>query len=56
MVILSDYHEMFENWGDLIHDYDPDYPIDNGRADDEHVRPVDPDAWADDNIDIDGGF
>ena len=56
VILMSDWHEMFEGWRDLVQDYDPDYPIGNGKVDDEHVRPVDPDAWADDNIDIEGGF
>lgn len=52
---MSDYHEMFENWGDLIHDYDPDYPIDNGhRKKEDNCEPVDPDNWSGD--DFEGGF
>ncbi len=50
---MSDYHEMYENWGELIRDYDPDYPIDDGKQDDENNKPVSPDAWADN--DFDGG-
>ena len=50
---MSDYHEMFESWDDLIHDYDPDYPIDNGKRFKEN-EPVDPDDWA--SEDFEGGF
>lgn len=51
---MSDYHEIFENWGEIHREYDPDYPMGTGHSDDEHVKPVDPDAWAD--KDIEGGF
>lgn len=52
---MTDYHEMFENWGDLIHEYDPDYPIDNGDGrKHKDNEPIDPDSWSKD--DLDGGF
>jgi hypothetical protein len=51
---MSDYHEMFENWSDLIHDYDPDYPIDEGKKRHKENEPVDTDDWA--KEDFDGGF
>ena len=50
---MSDYHEMFEEWRGVVREYDPDYPIDGGRDNDEDNKPVDPDAWA--NNDFDGG-
>ena len=53
---MTDYHEMFENWSDLIHDYDPDYPIDNGprKRKEENCEPTDTDSWSKD--DFEGGF
>ena len=52
---MSDYHEMWENLHELVHDYDPDYPIDGGR-DDHDNHPVGPDDWARNNEDLEGGF
>jgi len=52
---MSDYHEMYKDWSELLHDYDPDYPIDGGRDDDDN-KPVNPDDWARNNNDLEGGF
>ena len=49
---MSDFHEMFESWQEL--GYDPDYPIDGGRTQDDDNRPIDPDDWA--KEDLEGGF
>ena len=51
---MSDYHEMFESWSDVVPAYDPDYPMDGGRHKDDNLQPIDPDDWADD--DLEGGF
>jgi len=52
---MSDYHEMWENFHELVRDYDPDYPIDGGR-DDDNNKPVGQDDWAHNNDDLEGGF
>ncbi len=53
VILMNDFREMFEDWSDFMHDYDPDYPIDGGK-DDESNQPIDPDKWAD--KDTEGGF
>ena len=52
---MSDYHEMFESWSDAVREYDPDYPIDGGRDNDDN-KPVNPDGWADNGSDFEGGM
>jgi len=50
VILMSDYHEMYENWQDL--GYDPAY-VGEEREDGDNL-PVNPDDWAkpeyDDNI------
>lgn len=42
---------------DWLDYHDPDYPIDDGRDDDNDCKnkPVDPDSWANKDLD-DGGY
>ena len=54
---MSDYHEMFEAWGDVVKPYDPDYPIGNGddNENESSNKPSDPDDWVN-KSDFEGGF
>jgi len=47
---MSDYHEMYENFR---HEYDPHYFYED--EDESDNKPVDPDDWARNNEDFDGG-
>jgi hypothetical protein len=51
VILMSDYHEMFENW--MEGGYDPAYVGEENKPADDNNEPIDPDAWA--NNDFDGG-
>lgn len=42
--------EFLDDWG-----YDPDYPIDGGKREDDEFKPVGQDDWADEDLDT-GGY